>query len=444
MDEHQPVARPRTVRVTAACSAVLVVAATAGYALLGGALPGLPASLVSVGTPPAATPTPAPTPTARLPLRVPEASVTLTARPQPPLRTSQPTPTAAQTAAPTAGQTSAATSGGAGATAAMPSAGQRDRELAALLARTAAGAPAVTAGARSAPSTGTGAGGASSTGAATGTASGTVRDPAGSPAGETVADFRISSFNVLGSSHTRNGGRGRRPGVVRMRGAVALLARHDVDVAGFQELQHDQARELLRATGGSWALYPGPSAPDSDNSIGWRTSEFQLVRTSTLPIPYFNGRKRQMPVVLLRHRATGMTAWVANVHNPAETRRYRNQQRWRTQATHLEAGLANRLHGGGVPLLLTGDMNERSAYFCRLTAAAPAMVAARGGSNGPGGCRARAPRAVDWIFGSAGVTFSDYAEDRSDLVDVTTDHPVIVGRVRIDAATFPRAMSRAR
>jgi hypothetical protein len=58
------------------------------------------------------------------------------------------------------------------------------------------------------------------------------------------------------------------------------------------------------------------------------------------------------------------------------------------------------------------------------------MVAARGGTNN-GGCRAGNPRAVDWIFGSQGVTFTRYYEDRSRLVDITTDHPVVVSQVRI-------------
>ena len=83
----------------------------------------------------------------------------------------------------------------------------------------------------------------------------------------------------------------------------------------------------------------------------------------------------------------------------------------------------------GLPVFITGDMNERDSYFCRMTSGAP-MVAARGGSHN-GGCRPGNPRAVDWIFGSQGVAFSGYAEDRSHLVDITTDHPVVSTSVRI-------------
>ena len=50
-------------------------------------------------------------------------------------------------------------------------------------------------------------------------------------------------------------------------------------------------------------------------------------------IPYFNGSPRPMPVVLLRDKATGMMAYFANFHNPADTAQYHNQGKWRAEAT---------------------------------------------------------------------------------------------------------------
>jgi hypothetical protein len=332
----------------------------------------------------------------------------------------------------------------------MPSAAERDRELARVArSTTAAGAagalgtgtwsPTPSTPTAATPGTGTSAGTGTGTGTGSGVGSGDGSGDGSGVGSGPAAVFTVSSFNVLGASHTRNGGRGRAPGVVRVQGVVSLLARHDVDVVGFQELQHEQARALLQATGGSYALYPGPTARDSDNSIGWRTSQFRLVRASTVSIPYFNGHHRNMPVVLLRHRASGVQAWFGNFHNPADTHRFHHQQGWRTRATYREAALANRLAATGVPLFITGDMNERADYFCRLTAAAPVMVAARGGSNGGGGCQAGRPRAVDWILGTRGVAFSGYTEDRGPLAHETTDHPVIATRARVEPAVFPRA-----
>jgi hypothetical protein len=179
-------------------------------------------------------------------------------------------------------------------------------------------------------------------------------------------------------------------------------------------------------------FYPGFSLGrlGTDNSIGWRRDSWEAVERHTLRIPYFDGGLRDMPYVRLRHRATGIEAWFANFHNPAETAQFHQQQRFREAATRMQIDLANRLIGStGLPVFITGDMNERAPYFCRLTARAP-MVAARGGTNS-GRCLAGRPRAVDWIFGSRGVEFTGYLEDRSRLVDITTDHPVLVARVHL-------------
>ncbi len=416
MPELATAARARLLAVTAAASTVLLVAVAVGYVLLGTGPTDTVATSAGVGSvdPSAGT--------TDLPLRIPEPPVTLTARPRPtPLATSR-----HRASGPRSGRAVAAGRSAVGRR--PPSAAERDRELAALVTRATPtsdpGSAATSSAAEAPPPAPTPGTAAAST------------PPASGPG----ADFVLATFNVLGASHTRHGGRGRAPGVVRIRGAAQLLARHDVDVAGFQELQHEQARALLQVTNRAYALYPGPGARDSDNSIGWRTSKFELVRASSMSIPYFNGHHRSMPVVLLRERASGVQAWFANVHNPAETHTYHHQQRWRTQATYIESALANRIAPTGVPLFLTGDMNERAGYFCRLTAAAPSMEAAHPGSSSDGGCQAGHPRAVDWIFGTRGVVFSGYDEDRSDLVDVTTDHPVVTTRVHVDPAAFPHAV----
>jgi cytoskeletal protein CcmA (bactofilin family) len=244
--------------------------------------------------------------------------------------------------------------------------------------------------------------------------------------------FTISSFNVLGSSHT--GGSGKRPGMssgpVRANGAAELVARHGADVVGFQELQADQLAVLRRQT--DMDFFPGDRLKrrDSENSIGWRRDRWKPVQLRTVDIPYFDGHDRAMPYVRLRSLQTGRELWFANFHNPADTHRYHHQQRYRVQATSLEATLVNRLvQETGLPVLVTGDMNERGDYYCRITANAP-LVAARGGTNAHG-CQPGRSRAIDWILGTRDVTFGDYVEDRSDLVRTTTDHPVVAARVHV-------------
>jgi endonuclease/exonuclease/phosphatase family metal-dependent hydrolase len=262
--------------------------------------------------------------------------------------------------------------------------------------------------------------------------------PAPSPAATPVRapapalDFTISSFNVLGASHTT--GSGKRPamasGRVRAVRAAALVRRHGADVVGFQELQASQLATLQRTT--DLDFYPGfrLRRPDTENSIGWRRSHWTAVETRTVRIPYFDGGWRAMPVVRLRSTSTGLEAWFANFHNPADTARFHHQQRFRDRATAIEVAVADELVRSRLPVFVTGDMNERASYFCRFTGRT-AMVAARGGENADGRCRAGRPRAVDWVFGSPDVTFTGYSEDRSHLVDITTDHPVISARARI-------------
>ncbi len=253
-----------------------------------------------------------------------------------------------------------------------------------------------------------------------------------------TATYTVSSFNVLGASHTPPGS-SRASGTTRIVWANQLLDRHHVDVAGFQELQAVQATKFLSITAGKWALYPGLEiSRGTENSIGWRTDVFDLVDSATVRIPYFNGNPRPMPVVLLREKSSGLMAYFANFHNPADTATYRNQGKWRVEATRIEAALQNQLRPLGIPRFMTGDMNERDAYFCRITKAAP-VKAARGGYWRNNVCYANKPRAVDWIFGSPALKFSHYLEDRGPLVDKTTDHPVLVSDVTVDSALYPNA-----
>lgn len=245
-----------------------------------------------------------------------------------------------------------------------------------------------------------------------------------------ATEFTISSFNVLGSSHTKPGGEkpGMDSGPVRVRRVAQLLTQHKVDVVGFQELQGDQLREFLKVAGDKYGVYPGTSLGKQEtvNSIAWRKDKWELVRPGSIEIPYFNGAKHKMPVILLRNRETGQEAYFANFHNPADTHRFHNQEKWRDKATTAEIELVNRLRReSGLPVFVTGDMNEREEYFQRMTGET-SMVAANGSKGRP-------PKqmGIDWIFGSSDVTFSGFKRDRSALVKQTSDHPMILSKARI-------------
>jgi hypothetical protein len=183
---------------------------------------------------------------------------------------------------------------------------------------------------------------------------------------------------------------------------------------------------------GEYGVFPGPRdrIRDTDNAIAWRLAEWGLVRARTVPIPYFDGRIKQMPVLLLRHRPSGRLAWFANFHNPASLPWLGSQRRYRVQATRRQAVLARRLIGGhGYPVFVTGDMNDTDRYFCPFTRAT-GMVAADGGHSTPGRCAPPRRARIDWIFGSPGVRFTGYTVVDGPLARRTSDHPMILARAR--------------
>lgn len=253
-------------------------------------------------------------------------------------------------------------------------------------------------------------------------------------ASRTEPTLRTASFNLLGWRHTEPGGKhaDMASGEQRTDWAVKLLDRNEIDVVGFQEFQPQQHDRFYELVGTTWDTYPGNqlSRYSMHNSIAWRTADWQLVEANTVPIPYFNGEIVPMPYVLLRNLSTNRLVWFANFHNPAEGKGRPNQQRWRDAATALQVQLANRLWESGVPLIMTGDFNERAGYFCDITRKAP-MRAANGGSWGDARCAPPPNMMIDWIFGSNFVRFSGYQVIRGRLVRKTTDHPLVVADVTV-------------
>ncbi|MBX5481875.1 MAG: hypothetical protein IRZ16_08575, partial [Myxococcaceae bacterium] len=95
------------------------------------------------------------------------------------------------------------------------------------------------------------------------------------------------------------------------------------------------------------------------NSIAWRKDKWELVKGRSVTVPYFEGHKKQMPVVLLKNKETGQKAWFINVHNPASTKLHPHNEHWRDVAAQKEIALIKKLEKTGLPVILTGDMNEK-------------------------------------------------------------------------------------
>ena len=225
---------------------------------------------------------------------------------------------------------------------------------------------------------------------------------------------RIASFNVLGSQHTAPGGQRRNfPSASwRTPEAAALVRKHGTTIVGLQELKGDQLAGLRSRTG--FAAFP--SSGDHDNAIMWNPSVYEFVSGSSFPITFMNSVRPQT-VLRLRHKETGREFYVINMHASAG----RDPKNTGTRVAGWDAGVrkVNELKGQQVPIFMTGDMNDRGAFFCRVLPPT-GMVAAVGGSTA-GGCRPPGRMPVDWVVGH-GVSFSNYVIDESPVNRKVSDH----------------------
>lgn len=247
--------------------------------------------------------------------------------------------------------------------------------------------------------------------------------------------FVVASFNVLGASHTRNSSR-YAPASVRTPKQAALLNSYGADVVGLQEFQNANRNSFLASTGSTWATYPTEEMvaanpkTDVENSIIWRRSTMEFLEGHTIDVPYFNGmsRPRKMPVVLLRHKATGRTAYFINVHNPASGVGYGDQTANRRQAIAIERAEVIRLRATGRPVFLTGDFNDRKPAFCGLTTG---MLMITPDSIPSTTCAPPAKLHIDWVFAAGPARFTRYARDWKPKDLRLTDHPIVWTRAHM-------------
>lgn len=237
--------------------------------------------------------------------------------------------------------------------------------------------------------------------------------------------FSIASYNVLGSQHSRPGGEAPRFADGRLRAAwsASIINARGLDVVGTQELQDDQLAVLTSNTG--MGAYPGQAwgSVETDNSILYDDSKFEFVSGDRFYIT-FMGRSRPQPILKLRDRASGGEAYFINMHMSAG-RTNAQSERERRGAGAAVVSVINGLRAEGVPVFLTGDMNDREDFFCQV-ATQTSMIAAQGGSGVGGVCRPPSDtRFVDWVLSTSDVALGGYGADTSGLIARTTDHPLI-------------------
>jgi len=180
--------------------------------------------------------------------------------------------------------------------------------------------------------------------------------------------------------------------------------------------------------GNRYAVWFPPG--DIDNAIAWRRDRWAFVSSATIEVPYFEGHMTDMPVVRLRRLETGQDAIFVNIHNPADTQRHPGQKRFRDEALRREMVAAWGLNAHyQVPVFLTGDFNSRALAFCTLTSNA-VLTASAGGSNADR-CIVPKRARIDWIFGSAEISWAGHWEVHKGVRGRISDHPLILAQALI-------------
>jgi endonuclease/exonuclease/phosphatase family metal-dependent hydrolase len=227
--------------------------------------------------------------------------------------------------------------------------------------------------------------------------------------------FKIGSLNVLGSNHTPPRS-GYASGTTRAVWESDLIESVGIDLIGLQEVQPDQLHVFVSQLGG-YSVWPQETLGRNSyrRQIAWRDDLFELKDTGSITT-IFSGQLIPLPYVLLEDRLTGGQFYAVTIHNSP-----RGMESERDAATGAEIGLIKSLLASGHPVVVTGDMNEPTEWYCAV--AASTGVVGANGAYYDGGCHTPGHNGIDWIVGGGGVDFSDYV--RKDDINKMSDHPII-------------------
>lgn len=247
---------------------------------------------------------------------------------------------------------------------------------------------------------------------------------------EKPVSFTLGTMNLLGSQHTGDPGDDypswpRASWRTPQQAKAILLS--GTDIVGLQETKPDQLDGLLARTG--YEAYPGYQfgRRDTDNSILYDPKKFEFVSGTSFRITFMNANRPQT-VLRLRHKATGREMYFLNVHTSA------GRDREHTRTRH--AGLAStvnqirNLRAEGLPIFLTGDMNDRGPFRSRVLGPGQLVAAI----DGPW----RTPRfgpgwlAVDWLASTKEVSWTDFSVTNFQQRRIS-DHYFITARATVPA-----------
>ena len=231
--------------------------------------------------------------------------------------------------------------------------------------------------------------------------------------------FKMVTWNLLGWSHT-NGRQAKyghfKSGVIRMALAIKVITRHrGVSVYGFQEFQAQQQKIFRKHFKDKWGFYNV-----GDNGIMWKRKVWSMLEWRTIEVPYYAGRPKPMPVLLLKHQKTGVVCMFMSVHNPWNEFDGDGSSRrsgWHTQFEVMK----NWSERGALPFAFN-DANAGPYSFGKIAEEY--------------GVRYTGPEPhlnIDFMFYvmDEAVEIEDHKSIRHDRIREITDHPFVKAKVRV-------------
>ncbi|HEX6148589.1 endonuclease/exonuclease/phosphatase family protein [Nocardioides sp.] len=236
-----------------------------------------------------------------------------------------------------------------------------------------------------------------------------------------IPDFGVAMLNILGSNHTKGGKGGFAPGTSRAHSATQMLLARGASIIGFSEIQRDQLAVFTNNAPG-YGVYPGTAVGSAGipTTVAWDTGVWSLVEAHTVTIP-FSGQQRPAPVVKLAHVSTGAEIWVMNIHNSPN-----GMEAERERAEAIEIAKVRELEATGIPIIVTGDFNEKQEALCDFTATTLQSAVGGGYCFPP-----PQPMRVDWIFASEAFSVNSWDVTRAAPVPYITDHAALFARLSL-------------
>jgi hypothetical protein len=247
-------------------------------------------------------------------------------------------------------------------------------------------------------------------------------------------DFEMATLNMLGSNHTVKGGdKGGWPAASwRTAEAAAYLKATGAQIIGTQEDKPDQLTDLTSRLG--YDAYPGNSLGGTfsgNNSILWDPSRFQMVSATYFWITFMSGQHQQ-PVVLFKDIATGREFYMVNMHVSAHDDPHDTATRYAGYATAV-AYINAKLKPTGLPVFITGDMNDREPFVSRVLDPTGFHAAVYGSACKT--CFTGGRLAVDWIAATPEVTWTGFDANGVMQDRHISDHFLVSAHASVPAAS---------